>query len=56
MNFAVCPEDGAHLRADPGWRRGTSPPIMRCPQCGKRYTLTDAGVVEIEPESGQDRS
>jgi hypothetical protein len=53
VNFAVCPDDGAHLRADPSWRRGTTPPIMKCPDCSKRYTLTEAGVVEIEPDGGR---
>jgi hypothetical protein len=54
MNFAVCPDDGNRLRADPDWRHGYGPLLMRCPACGKRYTLTDNGVVEAGPETGLD--
>jgi hypothetical protein len=56
VNFAACPDDAAHLRADPTWRRGTTPLIMKCPECGKRFTLGEAGVVEIEPNGGQNRA
>src|SRR5262245_14911324 len=28
---------------------------MRCPACGKRYTLSDAGKIETEPEDGSAR-
>jgi hypothetical protein len=52
VNFAVCPNDGNHLKADLSWRVGVGPLIMGCPACGKRYTLSDAGVVEVEPEDG----
>jgi hypothetical protein len=52
VNFAECPDDGTRLKADPSWRTGVRPLLMRCEVCGKRFTLSDAGVVEVGPEDG----
>src|SRR5947207_15531710 len=61
------PEGNAHSRhaanaqvkeqakTDPSWRIGARPVLMRCPACGKRYTLSDTGVIEAEPEDGSAR-
>jgi hypothetical protein len=46
------PDEDTRLKADASWRVGASPLLMRCPACGKRFTLSDAGVVEVEPEDG----
>ena len=50
MNFAECPDDGDRLKADPSHRRGARPLLLRCPACGKRYTLSDNGIVEVRTE------
>jgi len=55
VNFAVCPDDGSRLKTDPGWRVGARPVLLRCPACGKRYTLSGAGVADAEPGDGGDR-
>jgi Luciferase-like monooxygenase len=43
VNFAVCPDDGAHLKAV---KLRPPPPLLVCPTCGKRFELTDQGIVE----------
>ncbi|HTA04626.1 MAG TPA: hypothetical protein VK802_29900 [Streptosporangiaceae bacterium] len=45
MNYAVCPDDGAHLKAV---KLRPPPPLLVCPACGKHYELTDQGVVEVD--------
>lgn len=50
MNFAECPDDGNRLKADPSRRLGARPVIMKCPACGKRYTFSDNGIVEVGAE------
>jgi hypothetical protein len=45
VNFAVCPDDGAHLKAV---KLRPPPPLLVCPACGKQYELTDQGVVEVD--------
>jgi hypothetical protein len=50
VNFAECPDDGNRLKADPSHRVGARPVIMRCPACGKRYTFSDDGIVEVRAE------
>jgi hypothetical protein len=52
VNFAECLHDGTRLKADPGHRTGSKPLIMNCPACGKQYTLSDTGIVEITPGEG----
>jgi hypothetical protein len=52
---ATCPDDGQHLKADPSWRVGARPVLMRCPACGKPYMLSNAGVVDADPEDGSAR-
>jgi hypothetical protein len=42
VNFAVCPDDGSHLKALRRW-----PLLLTCPVCGKRFELTDQGVTEV---------
>jgi len=44
VNYAVCPDDGAHLKAV---QLRPPPPLLVCPTCGKRFELTDQGVVEV---------
>ncbi|MBO0836015.1 MAG: hypothetical protein J2P28_10920 [Actinobacteria bacterium] len=53
MNFAVCPNDGAHLKA---WRRPDSghPLLLMCPVCHKHFQLTDAGIIEVAAGQGEE--
>lgn len=48
VNFAVCPDDGARLKAV---KLRPPPPLLACPACGKQFHLTDQGIVVV-PESG----
>jgi|HubBroStandDraft_2_1064218.scaffolds.fasta_scaffold21968_2 hypothetical protein len=51
MNFAVCPDDGARLRAAPGQRLDPGrPPVLTCPTCGERFRLSEDGIVAAPPE------
>jgi hypothetical protein len=47
VNFAECPDDGNRLKADPSHRVGVRPLIMRCPACGKRYTVSGPSIIEL---------
>jgi hypothetical protein len=42
MNYALCPHDGAHLKAVQ-----QRPLLLSCPSCAKRFELTGAGVIEV---------
>lgn len=42
VNFAVCPDDGTHLKAVQ--RR---PLLLTCPVCAKQFEFTDQGIVEV---------
>lgn len=55
MNFAECPDDGNRLKADPSPRPGVRPLIMRCPACGKRFTFSDDGIIEIRAQDDDAR-
>jgi hypothetical protein len=50
VNFAECPDDGNRLKADPSHRAGARPVIMRCPVCGKRFTFSAEGIIEIRAQ------
>ena len=54
MNYLDCPDDAAHLKADPQPSRAPGRPLrLVCPECGKAFELRSRGLVQVPASEEQ---
>jgi uncharacterized protein YbaR (Trm112 family) len=52
VNFAVCPYDDTHLKAQQRRPDPAGQLLLTCAACGRQFKLADSGPIEVPPDEG----